>query len=339
MTHAFFFPWQQMAWEQLVKQRARLPHALLLQGREGCGHLEFGLGVARALLCEQAGQDTAACGTCKSCVWFDHGDHPDFRLLEPVSGGGDDPGNDNEARPTGKTWITVQQVRALSDFVTLSSHRAGLKIVLVHPAESLNTASANALLKMLEEPPPGVLFILATAHARRLLPTIVSRCIRIMLPLPTLAQATAWLHQHNISEATDKLAYAGGQPLTVLAMDDAQKRRLHAFQQELTQGKHMNVFAITGLFGRDDMAVALDALQKWVHDVAAAKLATQVRYHLKSAQPIQRIAGEVHLPRMLRFQRRLDEAKRHAQHPLNVELQLGALLTEYTQLFCADGAT
>jgi len=86
--------------------------------------------------------------------------------------------------------------------LSLSSHQNdGLRIVLIHPAEALNAASANALLKMLEEPMPDVLFILITHQLQRLLPTIISRCQKVKMPSPTEAEALAWLNMHEVSQA------------------------------------------------------------------------------------------------------------------------------------------
>jgi len=72
--------------------------------------------------------------------------------------------------------IKIDQVLGLMNFFSLGSHRGGLRVVLLYPAESINVFAANALLKSLEEPPAGVVFILVTARIDRLLPTIISRC-------------------------------------------------------------------------------------------------------------------------------------------------------------------
>ncbi len=114
----------------------------------------------------------------------------------------------------------MDDVRDLADFVNLSAHRQGARVTLVYPAEAMNVASANAFfLKTLEEPPAGAQFILVAHAARRLLPTIRSRCRVLPLSTPDLASASAWLAQHGVVQPELHLAHTGGAPLA--ALDDA----------------------------------------------------------------------------------------------------------------------
>jgi DNA polymerase-3 subunit delta' len=89
--------------------------------------------------------------------------------------------------------IKIEQIRNLADFMNISTHRQGLRVVVLYPAEALNTPASNALLKTLEEPPPGTLFLLASNSLDRLLPTILSRCRKFALPMPSHEQALTWL--------------------------------------------------------------------------------------------------------------------------------------------------
>jgi DNA polymerase-3 subunit delta' len=208
-----------------------------------------------------------------------------------------------------------------------------MRVVLLHPAEALNQASANALLKMLEEPPPGVLFLMVTHQPQRLLPTIRSRCNAIAMPVPDRPVAEAWLVEQGISQASQRLAYAGGSPLLVLQQDADGDRRLQDLQAMLMLGAQMDPFVTAGVCAREGMEWMVNALQKWVHDLVCTKLTRQFRYHLAWAEPLQGLAKRVDLPSLLDFQRTLDEARRHALHPLNTELQLESLLIQYTQIF------
>jgi hypothetical protein len=92
-------------------------------------------------------------------------------------------------------------VREVIEFAHLTAHRAGRRIIVVEPAENLNPAAANALLKILEEPPQDVLFLLVAQAAQRLLPTIRSRCRQFPLSAPSPAQALAWLQQQGVENA------------------------------------------------------------------------------------------------------------------------------------------
>lgn len=102
-----------------------------------------------------------------------------------------------------KRDISVDQVRLLNEWVQQTSHGTHGRVVLIPELERMNRNSANSLLKTLEEPPAGVRFLLQTPRLGRLLPTIISRCQRVSLPLPDAATALAWL-QANVSQVTDE---------------------------------------------------------------------------------------------------------------------------------------
>ncbi|MGH8703846.1 MAG: DNA polymerase III subunit delta', partial [Burkholderiales bacterium] len=178
------FNLQDKVWEQLAAKVGRLPHALLLHGAAGIGKLELAERFAQLLLCEKRGQGRRPCGACDGCRWFLGGNHPDARYVEPealarhapVEEEGDEV-RSKAAKPS--TEIKIEQVRALADFVNLGSHRGGRRVSIIHPAEDMNAHAANALLKNLEEPPAGAVFVLVSHRPARLLPTIRSRCVPV----------------------------------------------------------------------------------------------------------------------------------------------------------------
>jgi DNA polymerase-3 subunit delta' len=175
------YSWQNDIWRRLMSTKATLPGALLLQGRGGIGKFHLAYTLAQSLLCESPLDSGEPCEHCGSCHWFKIGGHPDFRLLEPEaqSTAAESTGETDQGKAADKKvsqFITVAQIRELADFVNLTTHRNGLRIILVHPAETMNVHAANALLKTLEEPPPGTLFILVSHQSQRLLPTVRSRC-------------------------------------------------------------------------------------------------------------------------------------------------------------------
>ncbi|HEX9433116.1 MAG TPA: DNA polymerase III subunit delta', partial [Burkholderiales bacterium] len=178
-------PWNQPILDAL-KKRERLPHAILLHGPRGVGKLALAERMAQLLLCEHAEPAKRPCGTCDGCRWYLSGNHPDFRRLEPeaiakLPPPAEEEEGSSEAAPARRTKqpslvITVDQVRGLADFLNVGSHRGKLRIALIHPADDLQLPSAaNALLKGLEEPPSGAIFILVSHRPARLLPTVRSR--------------------------------------------------------------------------------------------------------------------------------------------------------------------
>ncbi|HGF2963741.1 TPA: DNA polymerase III subunit delta', partial [Burkholderia multivorans] len=217
------YPWQTDDWNRLQQLRAQWPHALLLHGQAGIGKLQFAQHLARGFLCESPQPNGEPCGTCAACTWFAQGNHPDYRIVLPEALAGEAPGAADDAKPadaddsgkktrTPSKEIKIEQVRALLDFCGVGSHRGGLRVVVLYPAEALNVAASNALLKTLEEPPPGVVFLLVSARIDRLLPTIVSRCRQWPMSVPAPEAAAAWLATQGVDDARALLAEAGGAP-------------------------------------------------------------------------------------------------------------------------------
>ena len=323
------YPWLTPIWQHLNAQGERLPHALLLEGPRGIGKRDFALSFARALLCETPTNDGNACGQCPACHWLLQDSHPDFRLLEPITG--EEEGVSDDGPPSRKRReINIAQVRALGDFVNLSSHRAGGRVVVIHPAEALNPAASNALLKTLEEPSAHTHFLLVSHQPHFLLPTIKSRSQRISMPQPPATEAAAWLKEQGIQEAELCLALAGGAPLLARDFADAdylKERRL--FLTALQTPKLLNWLALAEQGARAELAPRFDWLQKWLYDLISSRLAQRVRYNLDFANGLQDLASRVNLARVQQFARELAQIKRRLQHPLNPQLLFESVLLSY----------
>jgi len=334
------YPWQAATWAQLNRDKTRLPHALLLHGRAGIGKYEFAVALSQALLCRTPTDAHMACGQCASCVWFSEGAHPDFKLLSPEQEVDADEATATSKKTKKKTNISVAQVRELSDFVTKSSHQStGLKIVLLHPAETLNLASANALLKMLEEPSAGVVFILVTHHIQRLLPTILSRCQKMSMPVPSEEDATTWLTSQKVAQASAQLAYFEGSPLKVL-QEQAQYIQMKDIWRSLAQGKKLSPFFVAqallsanSMSSNGAMEASIIAMQKWIYDIVSCRFTGQARYHPHLLSTFQSLSENVHLKGLFALQKSMLALRKLASHPLNHELQLEAMLQDYSKIF------
>lgn len=196
------FFWHEKAWSALTRDRGKIPHALLLYGPSGLGKQAFAWRLARSLLCTAGAAD--GCGQCQSCRRFASGSHPDVLRIVPA---GD------------SSWIVVDQVREIRQFAALTPHTAERKLVVLEPAEAMNLNAANALLKVLEEPPPSSLLILIASTVARLQATIRSRCTPIPFQAPAPRDAVEWLRAQGIAEETAAAALnlAGGAPLRARA--------------------------------------------------------------------------------------------------------------------------
>ena len=203
-------PWHQQQWQQVRSAITgdKLHHALLLTGPEGIGLGSFANLLASVLLCHQPDDDGFMCGSCKSCVLFKAGNHPDLMVLEPEEAG---------------KQLKVEFVRDLIVFMQHTTQYGRKKLAIIDPADAMNRSSANSLLKTLEEPPPESLIMLVS-HQPSLLPvTIRSRCQRINFSPSYAAQTISWLEQaipDTDQDIQDLLAIAQGAPLKVLDLVD-----------------------------------------------------------------------------------------------------------------------
>jgi DNA polymerase-3 subunit delta' len=116
--------------------------------------------------------------------------------------------------------IGIDRVRALTEFVQLTSHRQRAKVAVIAPAERMNAAAANALLKTLEEPPPGTYVILVSDQPGRVPATLRSRCRMLAAPVPDRSDAIAWLATQGVAVPELALAQASGAPMRGLAQAD-----------------------------------------------------------------------------------------------------------------------
>jgi len=325
------YPWHSEGYKALLERRARLPHALLLRGRNGIGKLAFAESLARALLCERLAADGNACEQCTACAWMGQGSHPDFRRLEPESLAAEQGEAEEGSERKASEQIPVEEVRGIADFINISSHRGGAKVVLIHPAEALNVNAANALLKNLEEPPPNTFFLLVAQRWHQLLPTIRSRCEQIVLPLPGRKEARDWLNQEKTKNADLALAQAGGAPLLALKFDEEYWGQREAFFRAIT-GSRFDALRVAEQFRESAPALIVGWLQKLVFDMACYQATGGIRYNPDLSTMIGATAARLGRIETLRFLRHLVRLQRIVSHPLNTRLFLEQLLLSYSAL-------
>ncbi|MGZ5198579.1 MAG: DNA polymerase III subunit delta' [Telluria sp.] len=334
------YPWQQAAWQQLQQMRARLPHAILFHGTAGTGKTDFIEAFAQALLCERVQADGHACGECASCGWFVQGNHPDYRRVrpealedEPGAAEGEEGGDDKKAKST-KTpskEIKIEQIRALADFMNISTHRQGLRVVVLYPAEALNMPASNALLKTLEEPPPGTVFLLASNSLDRLLPTILSRCRKFALPMPGHDEALAWLQTQGLQDADSWLREQGGAPLLALAQAEGGSREeLDGLLQFLARPGADAALRTAEKLSKAPLASLVAWEQRWLYDVLSCKLSGRVRYYPRFQKELAALAAGVHTANLLKAIKGANERRAVADHPLSPKLFVEDMLLEYT---------
>lgn len=334
------YPWQEDAWTRLQAMRVRLPHAILFHGPAGIGKADFIEAFAQALLCENMRPDGHACGTCASCGWFVQGNHPDYRRVRPEamedeapSAEGDEaPAEEKKAKSkTASKEIKIEQVRALADFMNISTHRQGLRVVVLYPAEALNMPASNALLKTLEEPPPGTVFLLASNGLDRLLPTILSRCRKFALPMPDHAQALAWLDAQGVADADGWLREQGGAPLAALAQAETGSREeLDGLLHVLAHPSVDAALRSADKLSKAPLAALVAWQQRWLYDVFSYKLSGVIRYYPRYQRELAALAGRVHVAQLMQAIKSTNERRAVADHPLSPKLFVEDMLLDYT---------
>lgn len=219
-------PWLHQPLEafcSLLKTK-RIGHAYLVAMDMGYGGEQLTLALAKASLCTAVGY-AGSCGFCKSCQLVEANNHPDLYRVEADG-----------------AQIKVDQIRTLCQKLTTTPQQGGRRVAFILNSERLNQASANALLKTLEEPGKDTILFLQANSPSRLLSTISSRCQRLHLEIPAKSVVRQWLHQElQISEDVAWCLPVVGGPLAVIEAVESGREQLlvsyrKAWLQSLSSG-------------------------------------------------------------------------------------------------------
>ena len=320
-------PWMADDWMRLHQARrdGRLAHGLLFSGPRGIGKRHLVELLARSMLCDAPTADGLACGRCADCALIAAESHPDLLRVGP----------DPEAK---SEEIPVAAIRALVERGALTPSRAAWKVTLVDPADHLNAAAANALLKTLEEPPGAALIVLVTEQPGRLPATIRSRCGQVRIPTPSSTDALAWLSGRIPQEtAALRLCLAHGGPLRALdELDDVrleQRRERIAGFLAIARGERdplLEAAAWNGLGPR----LCLDWLAGWLVDLV--RLAVS-EHPLRLDNPDQRealhtLARRLEPASLHRLLQRVLRARDLVETRANPQLVLESLSIEWLRV-------
>jgi DNA polymerase-3 subunit delta' len=318
----------------LLSRRATLPHALLVAGPRGIGKRVLALNLARALLCEAPRADGLACGTCPSCTYAAAAQHPDLLLVERIEAAEDT--EEKKRDPYG-----VDRIREVTRWATLTSHRGGSKVAIVYPAESLNASSGNALLKTLEEPPPGTYLMLVSHQPGRIPATLRSRCGFVAAPRPSADDARQWLQAQGVTDAAAILAQAGGAPLRALDFADrAWQEERGVWLAALAKPSTLPAVALAARVEagqreerKDRLGLAIDWLLAWTADLARAAAGAPPLRNPDFADALLALAATVAPVALFRYHRLLLRQRALVAHPLQPKLVAESLLFSYRDLF------
>ncbi|WP_117233285.1 DNA polymerase III subunit delta' [Vibrio maerlii] len=198
------YPWLESTWKswQSRLENGRVPNAILVDSLNGYGADHLVELFSNATMCQN--YESEACGFCHSCLLMQSGTHPDTHLVSPEKD---------------KKSISVDQIRLANRWAQESSQLGGKRIIVINPAETMNEAAANALLKALEEAASSCIFVLLSSAPHKLLKTILSRCQRWSLEACDIGASLSWLQSQTDAQVSSeilKLSY--GAPLNALTM-------------------------------------------------------------------------------------------------------------------------
>lgn len=321
-------PWQVSHWQRLSAciRSDRMPHAVLLTGASGVGKAYFARLLAAALVCHEKDQQGIACGKCKNCRMLEAGTHPDFILIQP-----EEPGK----------AIRIDVIREFTRKGSLTSQTGGYKAIILEPADALNTAAANSLLKTLEEPVERTVMILVTSRSGRLPATIRSRCQRYDFPPPNTGIAQKWLEQQESVKDPGQgrllLSLASGAPLQALdyARNGTLEERASMIKEtrSILKGQ-LDPVAVALRWSQLDQRNVIQWFSGWLIDIIRLKIASQSAdiINIDQRELLQVLAREVNSKKVYALLDQLIEANRTLGTQLNTQMQLESLLLDWADL-------
>jgi DNA polymerase-3 subunit delta' len=311
------FPWHDeymLRFTDAIEQH-RLPHAILLTGPAGTGKQHL----ARCLVHKLIGQAS------KSRNYKDllkAGTHPDVMRVEPEED---------------KKQISVDQIRALSEKISLTPQLSTTKVGVIYPAQAMNRNAANALLKTLEEP-QGSTVILLISHNYGLLPqTILSRCQHVHVGIPPAMQALKWLQENGIENATEYLQLAGGAPLRALiAAKEGWLERYESLISDLSMllHQHDNMVSVSVRWRDLDISLLVSWLSNIVGSIVRLKIYAQSAFNIPAnlLKLLKISYDEIDLRQLIRYSEFLDKTLLEVDNNLNQEMMVEQIFSQWTAL-------
>lgn len=321
------YPWWQSAFNSFLKAfiEQKLPQAVMIEGAKASGKMDLALTLAKILLCERPNLTMAPgyCDNCHSCRLVNANTHLDLKILDF-----------NEV----SSQLTVDEARSLASFLQLSATRGGAKVAIVNHADKLNAAAANALLKILEEPPTNSYIYLLVEEANLLPLTLRSRLVRFHLEPVTLANLTNWLKVPSEDQTKLELAHhlLGSSILQIKeALENPAFFEARAqFKRYLQLGVEDDLErAAMNLLETHDLKTLLEIWLSVAQDVLKGALKLGSYFNMDLTSEIKDLSQKAKLTKLLALIDWLQETIRQLVFNLNAPLVVESLLFKWQQLF------
>jgi DNA polymerase-3 subunit delta' len=335
------FPWLVEPFKNLVSHQ--IPNSLIISGQKDIGKFQFGFELCKFLLCESS--SSKPCESCEACNWVKNGNHPDLFLVVPQNlkhilpfEMDDQKSSEESDEKKQSKFIRIDQIRNIVSSNELGSYRGGKRVVLIYPAESMQTEAANCLLKTLEEPSINLYIILVTHHKEKLLPTIRSRCQIFNVPKPSLDVSVDWLcHQLNNKYPKENIehrfALHSGAPLKVLSSIEENAVDQSKIIEELSKFQKINPNKIIDLLSDFSLSDILNCTLKWTTDINLQLFGQGAKFFPEYQSQISSHCKSLNKIDVQNFLSSLNKDLKLVNHPLFPKVQLEATLVRYKNLF------
>jgi DNA polymerase-3 subunit delta' len=259
-------------------------------------------------------------GKCQDCQWLST-EHPNLKVI------------DNESEEGASKNISIESIRNIKKFVELSSHSiGGKKVILINNAESLTINAANALLKILEEPPENSYLILTVENISSLLPTIISRCVMFKTPTPSVDDAKSFLKAEGYENLSSQLPLFSNLPLDVIA----HQSNIDLFTMiinEFKKGGDFELMAIDPRWLNEDFKETISLFQKWLYDIFLFKMTKKYHFFVSKNENIKKLSDAADITKLLKLLKSVNNIKLISNKPINKDISFDNLMVEYKNVF------
>ena len=311
------YPWQQTVWDNLTARFPKMGHGLLFYGKKGCGKEAFAQEFLAWILCQNRHAHNKACGVCGSCQWLKSDTHPNYVYIST-----------DEENKKQNAKIKIEKVRDLLPFVQQTVD--GWRVVVIEPAEALNIASSNALLKTLEEPGERIVIILLADHYLKLPATIRSRLQHFALDRISAEQTQDYLQANLPEEFQQDIALLMNlsNQMPLLAIELAEKewvKKRHDFLQDW-QRLVLQKNAPLSIASKWNKELPFVDFMQMFEYLLADVVALKMQQHIKNTDlNFTAIAEQYSLEVLFKIYSELQEAKRMIEQNVQGNLVLDQL--------------
>ena len=299
-------------------QNGTISHSFLFEGEEGLGKKMTAEAFGKTLLCEEQKQEP--CNRCSSCIKFDRGNHPDFRLLEPKKG-----------------LIKKGDIEALIKDVAMAPFESKRKDFIINDCHKMNREAMNSLLKTLEEPPEYVVIILITSNANSLLPTILSRAMSIKFYPIEVAKVVDYL-VNNYDKSKDEARFIAeftkgsiGKSIELSTSNEFFLKRDEVIDivDDLVKGNKVRAFDSKDFFdsNKENIDEVLDLILFWFRDLMIYKFVSDSNLIInKDKMPILSKETFLDFQNINDIIERVEQAKKDISRNVNFQLSIETML-------------